>query len=162
MRYWGLLLAAGLLGCAHSGTKVEPTDGEDFARFHHIGVPSFVDSHGQGALIADDLATALGAQLNNEPVNRKALEAVLSNYNLNSETGLGVEALEAIRKQVSADAIIFGQMAPNWSAVRITVVDAEMGTLVLRALVMPRDKKKFFTGPDEVVREILRVFAGLR
>ena len=161
MRYLGLVLAIALLGCAHSGTKYEAADGVDFSGFHRIGVPSFSDSTGRGAALADALSKGLLGQLNNETVNRQKLEQVLARYKVETQNGLGVEALEEIHNQTAVDAIIFGRMAPNWSAVRLSMVETETGTPVLTAVVKPADNKKTFTDPDEVAKAILRMFARL-
>jgi len=161
LRYRGLLLAAVLLGCAHPGTKFERRDDVDFSRYRRIGVAPFTDSRGQGRRIAEGINRGL-PRLMYEPADMKALEKILAEHKPDRELGLSLEALVLIRSQTSADALIFGSMAPDWSAAKVSLVETEMGDQILRAIVKPGGKnQKIFSGPDEVVRETLRVFAKL-
>lgn len=162
MRYCGLLLAVALLGCAHSATKVQQEEDEHFTDYHHIGIPTFADSHGQGGLIADSLSKALQTQMLSDAVDRSSLEQILLKYRVGSDTDLGVEALEQIRARITVDAIIFGKMAPDWSGARVIMMDAKMGVPVFSALVKPRNGKKVFATPDDITQEILRAIATLQ
>ena len=64
--------------------------------------------------------------------------------------------------KASADAVITGSMAHDWSEASVTMIDTESGESVLRAVLKPKDpKRKAFASPDEVVLEALRVFAAL-
>lgn len=151
-------LSLGWLGCAQSRTRVLPEEGEDFRRYHRIAVPSFVDPRGKGAEIADDISKALQTKLYNESIDRAALEQVLSKYKLDRDQGLGVEALEDIHEKTSADALVFGRMAPDWSSARITVIEVEMGSPVLRALILPKRGQKTFAKAEDVADETVRAF----
>lgn len=161
MRWASLALALAVfgLGCASTRTRVITEDGESFQKYHRIGVPSFKDRQGKGKEIADGLSAALQAKVYSEAVDRTVLEQILSKYKLDTDQGLGVEALEEIRDKTQADSIIFGSMAPNWSVARITVVETEMGGPVVRALVFPKRGKKVFATPQEVVDETVRALA---
>lgn len=152
------LLTSVWLGCAQSRSRVLPEDGEDIRRYHRIGIPAFTDKQGKGPQIADQLSSALQTKLYNDPVERMPLEQILSRFNLKNDNGLGVEALEEIHSKTSADAVVFGRMAPDWSSARVTVIETEMGSPVLRAVVMPKGRKKAFASPEEIAEEIARTF----
>ena len=152
------LLAATWLGCAQSRSRVLPEDGEDIRRYHRIGIPAFADKQGKGPQIADQLSAALQSKLYNDPIERAPLEKILSRFNLKNDSGLGVEALEEIHSKTSADAVVFGRMAPDWSSARVTVIETEMGSPVLRAVVMPKGRKKAFTTPEEIADEVALTF----
>ena len=158
-RYWRVLFAAVLLGCGHSGTQVRREEGVNFSHYRRIGVPSFNDRRGQGQAIAEGIENTL-QQLMYEPVDRKALEQLLLKYKPDQEFGLGIEAMESIRNQTHADALVLGRMAPDWSAAAITMVETSTGDPILHAVLKPKGKKKSFAGPDEVVKETLRVITS--
>lgn len=162
MRSWGLLLAAAWLGCGHPRTQVRREDGVDFSRYRHIGVLPFKDARGKGRVISDGINGALG-RLMYEPVDLKRLEALMTKYKFDKDTGFGQEALEYIRSQTSADALVLGQLAPDWSVVSIMMIETEMGDPILRAVIRPAKKSQAaFAGPDEVVAETLSVLLGKR
>lgn len=155
-----LFLTATLMGCAHSGTQVQIGDGADFASYHSIGVPPFVDSKGKGTLIAQDINGSL-QKLMYDPVDMIALQKILAQYKPSRTTGFDLEALEMIRKQTSADAVVLGRMAPDWSAVIITMFETQMGDPVLRAIIKPQGKQgTLFKTPEEVAAATLKVILG--
>lgn len=160
MRSWGLLSAALLLGCAHSGTQIKSEDGVDLSHYHRIGVPAFTDSRGQGGLIADAVAEGL-PKLLHVAADKKALAPILAKYKLDPQIGLGVEALEEIRIKTSADAILYGRMLPDWSAAMITIMETEMGDPIVNALIKPKEPQKSFATPQEVSQEVLRALADI-
>lgn len=161
MRCWIVLLAASLLGCSHSATKILPEEGEYFSDYHQIGIPAFADSHGQGNAIADSLAQGLQSLTGNEPVNRAALEQALAKYKVRSQSDLGVETLEQIHAQAPVDAIIFGKMAPDWSAAKVIMMDARMGVPVFQILAKPSKRAKVFSSPQDISQEILHAISKL-
>jgi len=95
-----------------------------------------------------------------EPVDREALEKILSKYKPSKNLGYDLEALELIRGKTSADAVILGRMTPDWSAIFITMFETQMGEPVLRGVIKPRGKKKAFTSPNEIALDTIRVITG--
>lgn len=161
MRYWSLALAAVLAACAHRGTSVERESDVDLSRYHRVGVPPFTDRKGQGASIAGKVYDGLQG-LGYGPVDQKALEKILADNKPEKEFGLTLEALELIRIKASADAVVFGTMAPDWSAASVTLVEAELGDPVLHAVVRPgKPGQKRFADADDVARETLAVFSQI-
>ena len=160
-RVWVLALAAALLGCGHEGTKVQRNISVDYSRFLRIGATPFVDPRGHGLLIAEKLNAGLARQ-GYAPPDMKDIEAILAQHKPDRDWGVGLEALETIRHQTAADAVITGALSADWSSARVTMLELEMGEQVLLAIVKPAAKKKAFADPDEVVAETLRVFAALR
>ena len=151
-----------LLGCAQPRTKVEQAGEADFARYHKLGVAPFSDPRGQGRLMADSVNAGL-RKLLYEPADPVALTRILVNHKPNQDSGMSLEALELIRLQTGADAIVLGRMTPDWSALLLTVVETELGEPVLHAVARPRNKKQAaFASADEVVQETLRILAGRR
>jgi hypothetical protein len=154
------LILPALLGCSGARSKVIDDTGE-FVHHRCVGVAPFLDSRGQGQIIADLIESGL-QQLMYEPVNQKALAQVMSEIPGRGPE-LGIEALEKIHAKVPADAIIFGRVAPDWSFVQLSVTETEMGGPILQAVLRPRDrKKKAFADPAEIARETLRVLTSLR
>ena len=150
----------GVMGCAHPGTRVQREELVDFAKFRAIGVPSFKDPKGQGERIAQSINDALQKRMY-DPVDGKALEKILAQYKLDKDSGFGLEAMETIRRQTSADAVVLGRMAPDWSEAYLVMFETDSGDPVLRAVLKPRGKKKtVFASPDEVAEETLRVLTG--
>ncbi|MHB2026523.1 MAG: hypothetical protein ACYCPQ_07785 [Elusimicrobiota bacterium] len=161
MRYFGFLLAAALSGCAHSGAVVQAEDGLSLAQYQGIGVAPFNDPRGHGAAIAADIETGL-ERLMYAPVDPAVLAQILSKHRLDRRSGLSLEVLENIRDKTSADAIIMGRMAPDWSAASIVMVETAMGDQVLHAILKPAGRnEKAFSSPDEVSQAALKVLAGL-
>ncbi|MCX5787160.1 MAG: hypothetical protein NTX64_01430 [Elusimicrobia bacterium] len=161
MRLSLLLLAAGLcVGCAHSRNRVEWDDSMDFSHIHRVGAIPFTDPSGKGKQISDAINADL-PPLMFEQVDAKALQKILEDHPPSKDNGVGLEALELIRRDTAADAIVLGSMAPGWSAFQLNMVETEMGGVLLRALVLPEDKKqKAFTTPAEVAAAALKVLAG--
>ena len=162
MRHWPLLVAVFLLGCAHARTQVQRDEDYDFARLRRVAAVAFNDPKGQGRAIA----LAINAQLPglmHEAVDMDAVQQILEPYKPDRDMGLGLEALELVRKKTSADALILGRMTPDWSAVLVTVVETELGDPVLRAVTKPRDKrKKAFDSVKEIAAAAMGVIAGQR
>jgi len=161
LRIWRLLLVGVCLGCAHPGTRVESNPAIDFSRYQHIGVAPFTDSRGQGKRITAGIDDGLRKILHGG-ADLKAVEAILRDHKPDRDFGLTMKALEFLRVKASADAVITGSMAHDWSEASVTMIDTESGESVLRAVLKPKDpKRKAFASPDEVVLEALRVFAAL-
>ena len=159
MRSWGFLLAAFLLGCAHSGTRVERVTGIDFSRYHRIGVLPFTDSRDQGRHIAEGIENGL-RQLHYTVVDGRILEQILAKNKPDDMFGFNLEALTDVRMKTSADAILVGVMASDWHGATVTLVETELGDSVFRGYLKPGDKRKTFSSPKEVVVETMRVFGA--
>ena len=161
MRLSLLLLAAGLCaGCAHSRNRVEWDDSTDYSHIHRVGVVPFTDPSGKGKQISDAINAGL-PRLMFEQADAKALQKILENHPPSKDNGVGLEALEIIRRDTAADAIVLGTMAPDWSAFQLNMVETEMGSVVLRALVLPEGKtQKAFAAPAEVAAATLNVLGG--
>lgn len=91
-----------------------------------------------------------------DPVDRKALEKILLKYKPSKDSGYDLEALEIIRRKTSADAVIIGHMAPDWSAAFIMMFETQMGEQVLRGAVRPQGKQKVFKNPNEIAIAVLK------
>ena len=160
-RCGGFLPVLLLLGCAHSKTRVERANSFDFSRYQRIGVSAFTDRHGDGRRIAEGIDSGL-RRIDRGGADLKAIEETLKKNKPDRDFGLGIEVLEYLRNKASADAILFGAVAPDRRAVSVTMIDTESGEPVLRAVVRPSGKKqKSFAGADDVIRETLRVFESL-
>jgi hypothetical protein len=152
-----------VLGCASVPKSEVIEDTGEFAHYHVLGVAPFIDPRGHGAEVADAIEAGLQKQLMYDPVDQKALAQVLGASRPNRNLGLGIETLEQVHARVPVDAILFGRISPDWSAVSISVTETEMGGSVLSAVLRPRDpKKKAFADSDEIAAEALRVLASLR
>ena len=156
MRFSGILLLAIFCACSHSGTRAARADGEDFSRYHKLGVVPFTDPKGQGAYLAEEIGRALEKKMY-ERGNAEALKKVLDKYNLQNGDDLGAEALMDIRQHAPCDAIVIGSMTPDWTGGRVTMIEATMGEPILRAVIRPPKGKKAFFNPDEVVQEVVKV-----
>lgn len=155
-----LAAVAGLLAACGPKTEVRPEDDAEFASYHHIGVPAFMDRTGRGQAVADAFNAVLDQGIS-EPVDSKALNALLTRYKP-EDGGFGVEGLQIIHEKTGADALILGRMTGDWSAAVITMVEMDTGSPVLRAILRPPNKKKKFTSPNEVAGEFLRAYTKLR
>ena len=157
----GLLALAALIGCSGPKSSIRENNGE-FPAHRCVGVAPFIDPGGRGQAVADAIEAGLQAVMY-EPVDQKALAEVLAAHKPERGSSLGLEALESIRARVPVDAIIFGRIAPDWSAASITVVETEMGGPILSAVLRPRGgKKTAFADPDDLAREALRVLTSAR
>ena len=158
---WATALA--LSGCAGRRESQVRVDGTvDVASYHRIGVAAFSDRTGQGRAVADAIEAALVREMF-EPVDEKVLAQVLAKYKPDPDTGFGIEALEMLRSQSGADALIMGRMASDWSAASVNMIETNTGAPVLHAILRPRGKnKEVFATPEEVSQEFARVFAKLR
>jgi len=155
-------LAALCCACAHSNYTVQRDGGARLSEFHRIGVLPLKDPKGQGDPIAQGIQDGL-QKLLFEPPDVAALKRLAVEYKLEPNSGMRLEAVETIRDQASADAIILGVMAPDWSAASLVIAEMEMGQPVMRVVVTPRDpKKKAFTSAGEVAQEAVRALASLR
>ncbi len=155
MRFWPAALAIALASCGHNGTIAGRVEGEDFSRYHHMGILPFVDAKGQGLLITDEIKKAMEKRMF-DSVDTKALEQVLSKYRIDRGEGLGAEALEDIRSHAPVDSIVIGAMIPDWSAARLVMVETDMGEPIMRAVLKPKNGK-FFRDAEEVVDEAVKV-----
>lgn len=153
-----LLLASAACG---PRTKVLPEEAVVYSRYHRIGPAPFVDPRGKGKEIADAIEAAFQSELLYDPIDVKALAEVLDKNKPDKELGLGLEAIEAVRRLTSADAIVFGRMTKDWSGASITLVETDMGDPILHAVLRPR-RGKAFQSPDEIARELTRVLRKLR
>jgi hypothetical protein len=157
---WAAALA--LSGCAGGRESQVRVDGNvDVASYRRIGVAVFTDRTGKGRAVADAIAAALQREMF-EPVDEKALAQLLARYKPDPDTGFGIEALEVIRSQSGADALLMGRMAADWSAASVNMIETNTGAPVLRGILRPRGKRKAFATPEEVAQEFSRVFAKLR
>lgn len=163
MRWLGIgALAAVFAACAHSNVTTQRESGVRLSDFHRIGVLPFKDAKGRGEQIAQGVQDGL-QKLLFEPADGAALRRLAVEYKLEPNSGLRLEAVESLRDQASADAVILGVMAPDWSAASFVVAELQMGQPVMRVVVTPRDaKKKVFANEGEVVQEAVRALAGLR
>jgi hypothetical protein len=151
-----------LCGCGGRQSLIRPEDAVDFTSYHHIGVSAFTDGGGRGQAVADAIDAVLQQEMY-EPVDEKALARVLAKFKPDRATGYGIEALEMIRAQSGADALVTGRMARDWSAASVTMLETSTGAPILHALLRPRGRKnKVFATPEEVAQEFARVFAKLR
>ncbi len=158
-RYAIALLSISLLGCAHSRTRIQRDDSANFSSYRAIGVPSFTDPKGQGLVIAETINADL-QKLMYDPVDQAALEKILTKYKPGKDSGYDLEALEIIRRKTSADAVVLGRMAPDWSMIFLTMFETQMGSPVLRAVIRPQGKKKVFASPAEISLATIRVITG--
>ena len=159
-RLAGVLALAALAGCAGPRSKVLVDAGE-FSGHRCVGVAPFVDSRGQGQVIADAIEAGL-QQLMYEPVDQKALADILVENKPDRSSTLSLESVEKIRSKVPVDAIIFGRIGPDWSTALITVDETETGSPILQAVLRPRDReKKAFTDANDVAKEALRLLTSL-
>jgi len=151
-----------LTACGGPKSEVRPEEAVNFGSYRRIGVTAFVDRSGKGQAIADAIDAIFQREMY-EPIDQKALALVLAKYKPDRELGYGIEALEMIRSQSGADALILGRMAPDWSAASVTMAETSTGAPILHALLRPHGrKKKAFATPEEVAQEFDRVFAKLR
>ena len=160
----GIVLAAALAltGCSGVKSQVLPEEAVNFDSYHHVGVLAFTDKKGKGKAVADAINAVFQGSMD-DPVDTKALEKILANHKPDRDVGYGIEVLEAIRAQTGADAIIMGRVAPDWSAVSVTMVETTTGAPILHAILRPRDRhKKVFATPEDVAKEFALVYAKLR
>ena len=147
-------------GCDRS--RVRKTDGASLSQYHRMAVLAFTDPRGKGPAIADAITAGL-PQLMYEQADNAKVAAILKAYKPDPETGISLEAFERIRLDTGADAIAMGRMAPDWSGLRLDIVETETGEPVLRAALTPRGQhRRAFETPDEVAAEVLRVLADRR
>ena len=156
-----LLLAAGLwAGCAHSRNRVEWDDSTDYSRIHRVGAMPFTDPRGKGLEISDAINANI-PRLMFQQVDAKALRKILEAHPPTKDNGVGLEALELIRRDTAADAIILGSMSPDWGAFQLNMVETEIGSVILRAIVLPESgKQKAFASPAEVAAATLKVLGS--
>ena len=157
-----LTLAAALLVCGCGPkTQIVPEDAVTFRSYRRIGVLAFGDPTGRGQKIAD----AMDARFQKaffDVVDQKAVAEVLAQYKPDRDQGLGVEALEEIRRKTGIDALIIGRMVPDWSAAVVTMVEMTTSGVIMRAVVRPHGfRKKAFASPDEVSDEFMRAYLKL-
>ncbi len=150
-----VLVVLALVGCARSRSIIKRDDEAGFGGYRAIGVPAFVDPRGEGQKIADAINRDLAA-LTYNPVDGKAVAKILAQHKPSKDFGYSLEALELIRNQTSADAVIIGRMSPNWDAAFIMMFETNMGEQVLKGIIRPPGRKKAFKNPDEIALAVVK------
>lgn len=155
-----LFLLPAFMGCSSSGTRVETAEDVDVGSYRRLAVLPFTDPRGQGRAIADAVKAGL-PQIMYENADAAAVAKILARVKSDPGEGPSLEALELIRGQTSAEAIMTGRMAPDWSAAMVNIVETEMGRPILSAVIKPRPKEhKVFANAAEVSREVLRMLSA--
>ena len=135
-----LMLAAGLFaGCAHPRSRVTWDDSADLSNIRRVGAMPFADPRGKGLAISDAVNAGL-PQLTYEQVDAKALRKIFEQHPPGKDNRLGLESVEFLRRETGADAVIMGRMTPDWSALELSMVETEMGSVVMRAFISPEDE----------------------
>ena len=167
MRRAAVLLAfllPALAGCSRSTSEIKAEEGYSLAAYRKVAVPAFDDPRGQGADVAKalrDMLRALPHGVCDEAIVDKVMTE--SQKQASDAEGAGLEQLERLRFQAGADAIVMGRMAPDWSSASVLVYETELGDVMLRGVVRPRDKaRKAFSSPEEVAGAVLIALAGQR
>lgn len=158
------VLLPALTGCSRPTSDVKPEEGYNLAAYRKVAVPAFVDPRGQGADIGKDLRDMLQA-LPEGVCDEAVVDKVMAETEKQAAAseGTDLERFERLRFQAGADALIIGRMAPDWTSASVLVYETEMGDVMLRAVVRPRDpKRKAFASPEEVAGAVLVALAGKR
>ncbi len=149
--------AAALAACGPPHTKVDNPSGLNPANFRRVGILPFADSKGEGRDIASELARRL-AGTDYEVVDSARLEKLYKGLKLERSGGLSLQAMADIRHDTGAEALVFGQLDPEWREASVLMIETEMGEVVFDAKLRPKGGGPF-KDRSALVSEALRLFS---
>lgn len=151
-------LLAALGACTLSPARVETLSQ---APSFHAKVLAVAAVRGAGPK-GDGLAKALARRLTDGGVRAVSLESadsVLAGSVVGLEAAGDPRVLAEIRRATDADGVVFVTVTPDWSALDVSVLDANTGDGVLRATARARGDA--FDSADEAASAAAQALAGL-